>query len=88
MPHAAPDVRGIAWAAACGEDQIDLNLVSDIYRLDAVTGLTERVSGGARTRVPWWTTSTGAAIDGSGQVIAFSSRQPTDEDDLDHDDGA
>jgi Tol biopolymer transport system component len=82
------DASNLLCAADCREDQADLNLVSDIYRLDTVTGSTERVSGGARAHGPWWTTSTGAAIDGSGRVVAFSSRQPTDEDDLDHDDDA
>ena len=82
----ATTASNLRCAVQCREDHVDLNLVWDIYRRDTTTGLTERVSGAAQARGPWWTTSTGAAVDGSGRVIAFSSRQPTDEDDLEHDD--
>jgi Tol biopolymer transport system component len=64
---------------------LDLNLISDVYRIDTVTGAAARVSG-RDPREPWWNASTGAAIDDSGRVVAFSSRQPVDESDLDHDD--
>jgi Tol biopolymer transport system component len=79
------DASNLHCAADC-EGRADLNLVSDIYRLDTVAGVAERVSGAGLTGGAWWTASTGAAIDGSGRVVAFSSRQATDEDDLDHDD--
>ena len=68
-----------------GTDRADLNLVSDVYRVDTATGAAARVSG-ASAREPWWNASAGASIDDSGRVVAFSSRQPIDEDDLDHDD--
>jgi Tol biopolymer transport system component len=64
----------------------DVNLVADVYRLDLVTGAVDRVSGGAGTRDAWWTASTGATVDATGRVIAFSSRQPVDEADLEDDD--
>ena len=68
-----------------GSDGADLNLVSDVYRVDTVTGAAARVSG-AGAHEPWWNASAGAAIDGSGRVVAFSSREPTADADLDHDD--
>ncbi len=64
----------------------DLNLVSDVYRLDVTTGLADRVSGGAMARGAWWRASRGAATDRTGRVVAFSSRQPVDEADLEDDD--
>jgi len=67
------------------ETHADLNLVSDVYRIDTVTGAVDRVSGGDSADEPWWRSSAGAAIDGSGRVVAFSSRQPTDDADLDDD---
>jgi Tol biopolymer transport system component len=80
------NASNLACAAGCAATAAaDLNLVSDVYRVDTMTGLATRVSGGAAIE-PWWHASAGAAIDGSGRVVAFSSRQPTDEADLDHDD--
>lgn len=64
----------------------DLNLVSDVYRIDTVTGSVDRVSGGDTADEPWWRSSAGATVDGSGRVIAFSSRHPMDEADLEDDD--
>jgi Tol biopolymer transport system component len=68
------------------ETHADLNLVSDVYRIDTVTGAVDRVSGGDSADEPWWRSSAGAAIDGSGRVVAFSSRQPMDDADLEDDD--
>jgi Tol biopolymer transport system component len=64
----------------------DLNLIADVYRLDVATGAADRVSGGAMAREAWWRASSGAATDRSGRVVAFSSRQPIDEADLEDDD--
>jgi Tol biopolymer transport system component len=63
----------------------DVNLVSDIYRADTATGRIERISGAAAGG-PWWNASAGAATDGSGRIVAFSSREPIHAADLDHDD--
>jgi len=60
--------------------------VSDVYRIDTVTGAVDRVSGGESADEPWWRASAGPAIDGTGRVVAFSSRQPMDEADLEDDD--
>ncbi|MEO5820454.1 MAG: hypothetical protein ABIT71_08095 [Vicinamibacteraceae bacterium] len=64
----------------------DLNLVDDVYRLNLATGVADRVSGGRGAREPWWRGSGGSATDGTGRVVAFSSRQPIDEADLEDDD--
>jgi Tol biopolymer transport system component len=64
----------------------DLNLVSDVYRIDTVTGAVDRVSRGDSADESWWRSSAGAAIDGSGRIVAFSSRQPMDDADLEDDD--
>lgn len=79
------DASDLPCADRCGPFA-DRNLVSDVYRLDVATGAVDRVSGGPGTREAWWTPSAGAAVDGSGRVVAFSSRQPVDEADLEDDD--
>jgi Tol biopolymer transport system component len=79
------DASNFACAVHCGP-RADVNLVPDVYRVDTRTGVVDRVSGGASAREAWWNASTGAACDTTGRVAAFSSRQPVDEADLDHDD--
>ena len=60
--------------------------MSDVYRVDTESGAADRVSGGTSASEPWWSASAGAAIDATGRVVVFSSRQPVDDADLDHDD--
>ena len=79
------DASNLHCTDRCGP-ATDLNLVMDVYRLDTVTGIAERVSGGPLARDPWWNASWGVASDGTGRVVAFSSREPIDDADLDHDD--
>lgn len=79
------DASNLACAGHCGP-RADVNLVADVYRVDTRTGIVDRVSGGPSAREPWWNASTGAASDATGRVVAFSSRQPVDDADLDHDD--
>jgi Tol biopolymer transport system component len=83
------DASNLLCAGPCRERRVDgsadLNLVSDIYRVDTATGVVDRVSGGTAND-PWWRASSGAAIDGTGDVVVFSSRQPIDEADLEDDD--
>ena len=79
------DASNLHCTDRCGPST-DLNLVMDVYRLDTVTGSAERVSGGPLARDPWWNASWGVASDGTGRVVAFSSREPIDDADLDHDD--
>jgi Tol biopolymer transport system component len=79
------DASNLPCAERCGPAG-DLNLVTDVYRLDTVTGVVDRVSGGPFAREPWWNASSGVASDGAGRVVAFSSREPIDDADLHHDD--
>jgi Tol biopolymer transport system component len=79
------DASNLHCPGRCGP-AADVNLVSDVYRADTVTGRIERISGGAAAQAPWWNTSTGPAIDATGRVVAFSSREPIHAADLEHDD--
>lgn len=70
-------------AARCSARERDINLLWDVFVFDRLTRKIVRVSedelGG------WMEWSAGPAIDGAGQVIAFSSRHPTDALDQRHD---
>ena len=79
------DASNLPCGDRCGPSG-DLNLVPDVYRLDTATGAVDRVSGGPFAREPWWNASSGVASDGTGHVVAFSTREPIDDADLDHDD--
>lgn len=69
----------------CGGPGLDLNLLSDIFRVDTVSLSVEQVSG-RPGRGPWFDRSDGPALDATGRIVAFSSRHPIDEKDLHHDD--
>ena len=58
----------------------DENLLPDVYLLDRTTGCVTRISGSPARE--WWTPSVAPAISGSGKVVAFSSSQPINEDDV------
>src|SRR4029453_12152139 len=79
------DASNLGSAERCGRPA-DVNLVPDVYRADTATGLVDRISGGASARGTWWAGSSGPATDRTGRIVAYSSRQPVDEADLDHDD--
>jgi Tol biopolymer transport system component len=79
------DASNLHCIERCGPS-LDLNLVGDVYRVDTATGVTDRISGGPYAREPWWNASSGVASDGTGRIVAFSSREPIDDADLDHDD--
>jgi Tol biopolymer transport system component len=64
------DASDLACGVHCGVG--DINLVSDIFALDRVSGAIRRVSAG---RTVWMDPSIGPAVDGTGRVIAFSSRR-------------
>ena len=78
------DASDLTCRADCRAADRDINLVSDIFALDRVSGAMRRVSAG---RTAWMEPSIGPVIDGSGTVIAFSSRRPRhardDRDDYD-----
>jgi TolB protein len=54
----------------------DVNLLWDVFVYDSATDATSRVSGDADEE--WMEPSGGPSIDGSGSIVAFSSRHPTD----------
>ncbi len=61
----------------------DINLLWDVFLHDRVTGTTSRISGDPGG--VWMEPSIGPAIDGSGSIVAFSSRHPTGVEDKDND---
>jgi Tol biopolymer transport system component len=75
----------LACSERCSRVQEDINLLWDVFVFDRTTGITVRASddelGG------WMEVSVAPSLDGSGRVVAFSSRHPTDDgdraDDLD-----
>jgi len=72
------DASDLACVARCSNADRDINLVADIFAYDRTTGKTRRVSQGAG---PWSEPSVGPSVDGSGRVIAFSTRHPIDASD-------
>jgi Tol biopolymer transport system component len=77
------DASNLVCAKRCPAHEEDVNLIWDAFVFDRVTGRTARMSedslGG------WMEASAGPAIDGTGGVVAFSSRHPVDGDDREED---
>jgi TolB protein len=69
----------------CADAERDINLVSDVYVLDRASGKMTRASRDG-SGVEWMAPSRGPSLDHTGRVLAFSSRHPIDDDDVDHDD--
>ena len=67
------DASDLTCGPRCRAEDRDINLVSDIFAVDRVAGTIRRVSAG---RTAWMEPSIGPVVDGSGSVIAFSSRRP------------
>jgi len=87
-PRISGDGRVIAfesWASnllcngRCRHEDLDENLLPDVYLFDRTTERFTRASGGSTT---WWTPSLGPAIDGTGRTVVFSSREPFGPEDL------
>ena len=87
-PKISDDGRVIAfesWASdllctgRCRHEDLDENLLPDVYLFERATGRFQRASGG---RTTWWAPSVGPAIDGTGATVLFSSRQPFGPEDL------
>jgi len=72
------DASDLVCVARCGDAERDINLVADIFAYDRSSGKTRRVSQG---RLPWSEPSVGPSVDGTGTVIAFSTRHPIDAND-------
>jgi Tol biopolymer transport system component len=70
------DASNLVCAKRCPEHDEDVNLVWDVFLFDRIAGRTARLSeddlGG------WMEASAGPAVDGTGTVVAFSSRHPVD----------
>ena len=77
------DAGNLVCTSRCSPGQADINLIWDVFLFDRIAGTIVRLSedelGG------WMEWSAAPAIDGAGQVIAFSSRHPTDALDQGHD---
>jgi Tol biopolymer transport system component len=69
------DASDMTCTRRCAPEIRDINLVSDIFAFDVRTGVVHRVSTG---RASWMEPSINPAVDGTGAVIAFSSRHPRD----------
>jgi TolB protein len=78
------DASDLVCVFRCDAAERDINLVADIFARDRASGTTLRISRG---RAPWMEPSLGPGIDGTGTIVAFSSRHPRhaadDTDDFD-----
>jgi Tol biopolymer transport system component len=72
------DASDLVCTSPCAFQDRDHNLLPDIFVRDRRSGTTRHVSRG---RALWKEPSLGPAIDGTGAVIAFSSRHPIDASD-------
>ena len=68
------DASDMACARGCRPASEDINLLPDVFTFDRVTGQISPVSLGRSG--PWMEESAAPAIDGSGAVVAFTSRHP------------
>ena len=69
------DASDLTCSRRCAPEVRDINLVPDVFVFDVRTRIVQRVSIGRRS---WSEPSIGPSVDGSGEVIAFSSRHPRD----------
>ena len=69
------DASDLMCGSKCQEAGRDINLVADVFAADRASGTIWRVSTG---RNPWMEASMAPAIDGSGTIVAFSSRHACD----------
>jgi Tol biopolymer transport system component len=72
------DASDLTCARRCAPALRDINLVADVFVFDRRTREIRRVSTG---RTSWMEPSLAPAVDGTGAVIAFSSRHPRDPSD-------
>jgi len=72
------DASDLTCARRCAAALRDINLVADVFVFDRRTREIRRVSTG---RTSWMEPSLAPAVDGTGAVIAFSSRHPRDPSD-------
>ena len=65
----------LACDRRCSAEEIDENLLPDVYVFDRHTARFRRVSGGLQQ---WWVPSLWPWLDAEGKIVIFSSRQPVD----------
>lgn len=70
------EASDLVCAQRCGAAQEDINLLFDVFVFDRTTGRTRRVSAGPAAG--WMEESGGPAMSGRGDVLAFTSRHPSD----------
>lgn len=73
----------LSCAKRCADDERDINLLWDIFVVDRRHRRLLRVS--ADRTGEWMHYSRRPSLDHSGRVLAFSSRHPIEDDDLDND---
>ena len=76
------DASDLTRRRCCGSASEDINLLSDVFWFERTSQTMRWISRG---RTPWLEPSMGPAIDGTGTVVAFSSRHPVDGDDIHND---
>ena len=84
-PHISADGRFVAFQSMASNlvAADDFNLLWDVFVFDRATSRIMRLSGDAGE--PWMEPSGGPSIDGTGSIVAFSSRHPTDASDKKND---
>jgi Tol biopolymer transport system component len=67
------DASDLTCSKRCAPETRDINLVADVFVYDVRTRMVSRISTGRKS---WSEPSVGPGVDGTGTVIAFSSRHP------------
>jgi Tol biopolymer transport system component len=73
------DASDLVCAGRCAREPEDINLLPDVFVYDRVAGTITRASGGADAG--WMEESAAPVLDGTGGVLAFASKHPTDAED-------
>ena len=73
------DAANLVCSKRCSPPDLDINLLVDVFVFNRLSGVITHLSKDPQSG--WMEPSGSAAIDGSGNVIAFSSRRPTNDRD-------
>ena len=73
------EASNLVCSRRCAARDLDINLLLDVFVFDRSNGVITRLSTDPESG--WMEPSRSPAIDGRGNVIAFSSRRPTDDRD-------
>jgi Tol biopolymer transport system component len=77
------DASDLICAAKCLAGDEDINLVSDVFLVDRLTGSSSRISGGPAGG--WAEESAAPQVDGRGEIVTFLSRHAIDAGDIGND---